>query len=436
MAGVRFQQRGRLYPAKPQYEFDHPILVVEDQESIAQYVAAMIKDHWDCEVIVANNMQAAREALGSTVPAIQVAICDLNLPDAHHGEVIDLMNECGVAPIVLTGAFGDALRETMIKKGVVDFIQKDSINAYEYAVKLAGRIQKNSHVSVLIVDDSPGTLAEYKNMCELLWFKVFTASNGREALHVLKQHPEVTLMLTDHIMPGMDGFELTAKARSMFNMERLAIIGISAATEEDISINFLKCGANDYLASPFSYQEFLCRIHQNLDMLDIIRANQEAAQCDFMTSLYNRRHFFELAGAIHDHAKKDNTRLAAAIIDLDSVKVINDKYGHDCGDAVIKHLASLLEKQFGTNLVARIGGEEFAVLLTETVPKDVRKRFEKFCLDVRKSTVDCGAEKISYTVSIGLSDQPGENIDDLLKEAGIALYLAKANNRDQVCGLD
>lgn len=436
MAGVRFQQRVQFHPAKPQYGFDHPILVVEDQESIGQYVAAMIKDRWDCEVIVAKNMQAAKSALNASVPAIQVAICDLNLPDAHHGEVIDLMNECGVAPIVLTGAFGDGLRETMIKKGVVDFIQKDSINAYEYAVKLAGRIQKNSHISVLIVDDTPGSLANYKNMCELLWFKVFTATNGKEALHVLKQHPEITLMLTDHIMPGMDGFELTAKARSMFSMERLAIIGISAATEEDISINFLKCGANDYLSNPFSYQEFLCRIHQNLDMLDIVKANLEAAQCDFMTGLYNRRYFFELAGSIHAHARKDNICLAAAIIDLDSVKVINDKYGHDCGDAVIKHLASLLEKQFGINLVARIGGEEFAVLLTEASPKDVRKRFEKFRLAVKNSTVDYGAEKISYTVSIGLSEQSGENIDDLLKGAGIALYQAKANNRDQVCGLD
>jgi len=70
-----------------------------------------------CEVVVANNMQAAREALGSPIPAIHVAICDLNLPDAHHGgELIDLMNECGVALIALVGAFGDGLRETMIKK--------------------------------------------------------------------------------------------------------------------------------------------------------------------------------------------------------------------------------------------------------------------------------------------------------------------------------
>ncbi|CAG0938060.1 Response regulator PleD [Gallionellaceae bacterium] len=437
MAGVRFQQRGQLSrSARSKNGFDHPILVVQDQESIAQYVAAMIKEHWDCEVVVASNMQAARDALSSVAPAIQVAICDLNLPDAHHGEVIDLMNEHGVAPIVLTGAFGDAARETVIKEGVVDFIQKDSINAYEYAVKLAGRVQKNAQVSVLIVDDSPDALADYKNMCELLWFKVFTASNGKEALHVLKQHPEITLMLTDHIMPGMDGFELTAKARSMFSMDRLAIIGISAATEEEISINFLKCGANDYLANPFSYQEFLCRIHQNLDMLDIIRANQEAAQCDFMTRLYNRRHFFALAGPIHANAKKDNSGLTAAVIDLDSVKSINDKYGHDCGDVVIQHFASLLEKRFGTNLVARIGGEEFAVLLTDALPPEVRKRFEDLRLAVKNSTVDCGTEKISYTISIGLSDRTGENIDDLLKEAGIALYQAKAGKRDQICGLD
>lgn len=437
MAGARIRRRTQqAISARPGYKFDRPILVVEDQKSTAEYTAALIKDHWNCEVLIVNSLRTAKEALKSAVPAIQVAVCDLNLPDAPYGEVIDLMNEHGVASIALTGAYGEELRAAMDKKGVVDFIPKDSVNAYEYAVALAGRVQRNYHTSVLVVDDSLSARALYKHMGEMLRLKVFTASDGKEALEALKQHPEISLVLTDYAMPEIDGYQLTAKARAKFSKDRLAIIGISAISGDEISSNFLKCGANDYLAKPFSYQEFLCRIHQNLDMLDLIRANQDAAQRDFLTGLYNRRYFFEAASRIYADAKKKKYGLVAAMIDLDSFKAINDKYGHDCGDLVIKHFASLLDKQLGANLVARIGGEEFAVLLSGIKPGDARKLFDELRKAVKGSIVDSGATQIPYTISVGLSDQMGGTIDDLVKGADIALYKAKNNNRDQVVGLD
>lgn len=437
MAGARIRRRAhQAVSTKPGYKFDRPILVVEDQKSTAEYTAALIRDHWNCETFVANSLRAAREALKSTTPAIQVAVCDLNLPDAPYGEVIDLMNENGVASIALTGAYGEELRAAMDKKGVVDFIPKDSVNAYEYAVTLAGRVQKNYHTSVLVVDDSLSARALYKHMAEMLRLRVFTASNGKEALEVLRRRPEISLVLADYAMPEMDGYELTAMARSKFSKDRLAIIGISAVSDDEISSNFLKCGANDYLSKPFSYQEFLCRIHQNLDMLDLIRANQNAARRDFLTGLYNRRHFFETATQLHDEAKKNKTGLVAAMIDLDSFKGINDRYGHDCGDLVIRHFASLLDKQLGTNLVARIGGEEFAALLSDVTPEEARSLFEELRKTVKGSPVDFGGGKVSYTVSVGLCDRLGKSIDDLVKGADVALYKAKSRNRDQVVGPD
>jgi len=437
MAAARIRKRtNQVLPTKPGYKFDRPILVVEDQKSTAEYTAALIKDHWNCEVLIANSLRAAKEAIKSTTPAIQVAVCDLNLPDAPYGEVIDLMNEYGVAAIALTGAYGEELHASLDKKGVVDFIPKDSVNAYEYAITLAGRVQKNYHTSVLVVDDSLSARALYKHMSEMLRLKVFTASDGKEALEVLKQHPEIILMLTDYAMPEIDGYELTTKARAKFSKDKLAIIGISAASDDAVSSNFLKCGANDYLAKPFSYQEFLCRIHQNLDMLDLIRINQDAAQRDFLTGLYNRRHFFEAGNRIYAHAKKKKHGLVAAMIDLDLFKGINDKYGHDCGDLVIKQFASLLNKQLGMNLIARVGGEEFAVLMNEVEPNDARKLFEELRMAAKNNSVEFGTTQISYTISVGLSDQLGETIDDLIKGADIALYKAKNNNRDQVVGLD
>ena len=429
--------RNRAYQpisTQPGYKFDSPILVVEDQKSTAEYTLALIKDRWNCEVLLADSLKAARETLNATVPAIKVAICDLNLPDAPYGEVIDLMNEYKVAAIALTGAYGEELRASLNKKGVVDFIPKGSVNAYEYTVGLAGRVQKNYHTSILVVDDSLSARALYKHMSELLRLKVFTANHGKEALEILKRHPEISLMLTDYAMPEMDGYELTTKARSKYSKDRLAIIGISAGSDEEISSNFLKCGANDYLAKPFSYQEFLCRIHQNLDMLDLIQANRDAAQRDFLTGLYNRRYFFEAGNQIYELAKKNQSGLAAAMIDLDLFKKINDKYGHDGGDQVIRHFASVLKNKFSSNLVARIGGEEFAVLLEETTPDQMRGLFEDLRLAVNSSSADFGDTSIPYTISVGLCNQPGATIDDLIKGADIALYQAKDNNRDQVVG--
>ena len=437
MTATRIRRRApHTISTKPGYKFDRPILVVEDQKSIAEYTAALLKDRWNCEVLIADTLRSAKEALKSTTPPIQVAVCDLNLPDAPYGEVIDLMNEYGVAAIALTGAYGEELRAALNKKGVVDYIPKDSINASEYAVTLAGRVQKNYHTSVLIVDDSLSARALYKHMSESLRFRVFTANDGNEALEVLNRHPEISLVMTDYAMPRMDGYELTTKARSKYSKDRLAIIGISAVSDEEVSSNFLKCGANDYLSKPFTYQEFLCRVHQNLDMLDLIKANRDAAQRDFLTGLYNRRYFFETATQIYANAKKKKLGLVAAMIDLDLFKGINDRHGHDCGDMVIKHFAHLLEKQLGKNLVARIGGEEFAVLLDEIKPNNARKLLEELRMAVKNSAVDSGAAKISYTISVGLCGQLGETIDDLVKGADVALYKAKNNNRDQVFGLD
>lgn len=437
MAVGRLNKRvDQAIPSKQGYEFDRPILVVEDQDSAAQYLAALIKDRWNCEVLIAGNLRAAKALIKSTKPSIQVAVCDLNLPDAQYGEIIDLMNESGIAAIALTGAFGDDLRESLAKKGVVDYISKDSINAYEYVVSLVGRLQKNLCTSILIVDDSLSARALYKHMSELLRFKVYTANNGKEALKILNQHPEISLVITDYAMPEMDGFELTAKARSKFSKDKLAIIGVSGASEQEISSNFLKCGANDFLTKAFSYQEFLCRIHQNLDMLDLVKTNQYAAQRDFLTGLHNRRHFFGEGSRSYAEVKNKKHKLIVAMIDLDSFKGINDKYGHDCGDMVIKHFASLFEQQLGTNLVARIGGEEFAALLSGVEQKDAVILFDKLRVSVKNSVVDFRGTKISYTVSIGLCDQLGENIDDLVKGADVALYMAKKNGRDQVFGLN
>ncbi len=122
--------------------FDSPVLVVEDQKSLAGLLAAMIRERWGCEVHLAHSLEQTACLLSTQDPPYRVAVCDLNLPDAPYGEVIDLVKSADVAAIALTGSFGEDLREAILKKGVIDYVPKDSTNSFGYVTELVGRLQK------------------------------------------------------------------------------------------------------------------------------------------------------------------------------------------------------------------------------------------------------------------------------------------------------
>ena len=409
------------------------ILVVEDQPSIAQLLAAMIRERWNSDVCVAHSLRETRELIQSHPTGFLVATCDLNLPDAPYGEVLDVLNAASIKTVAVSGTYGEDFRDTVLNKGAIDFVPKDNINSFEYVTELVGRICKNRHVKVLVTDDSMSARAVLKHTLEQLCFQVLTANDGKEALAVLDGNPDIRLLLADYNMPEMDGFALTIEVRKKFGKDRLAIIGISSSDDEAISARFIKCGANDFIRRPYSYEEFVCRINQNADMLELIQANRDAAYRDFLTGLFNRRYFFQAGGKLHGDARKKG-RLVLAMIDIDHFKRINDEHGHPCGDAALKHLSTALAEHFPEALVARLGGEEFAVLMSDANVEADRAQLESFRRHLRNTPLADGANSIEMTVSIGLTDVPGANLDEMIKLADSRLYLAKEEGRDRIVG--
>ncbi|TAN53622.1 MAG: response regulator [Methylococcaceae bacterium] len=415
-------------------KIDARVLVIEDQNSLARLLGAMISERWGCEVRIANTMAQVKEELALD-SHFYVAVCDLNLPDAQHGEIIDEIHQAGIATIALTGEFGEELRDIMQKKGVIDYVTKTSANAYEYVTNLVGRLHYNQQIKVLVVDDSRSSRALLKHILSMLRFHVFTAGDGKEALDVLREHPDIRLLLTDYTMPVMDGFALTMAVRNHFGKDKLAIIGISASDNPQVSAQFLKNGANDFITKPFSYEEMLCRITQNIEMLELIDAIQDAANRDYLTGLYNRRYFFHHGSQIHLDAKAQNTPLLAAMLDIDFFKKINDVYGHDAGDAALKHMAVLLRECFPTQLVARLGGEEFVLLFENLGAETAIQLLEKFRAALKAASVTFKDKTIAFTVSVGFTSGLESTIDDMLKTADINLYHAKESGRDRIVGV-
>ncbi|MCX7194077.1 MAG: diguanylate cyclase [Proteobacteria bacterium] len=411
-------------------EMDLQVLLIEDQRSLAQMAAKMLYERWGCRVLIATSLAQVRAIIDEGKHQFFVAVSDLNLPDASHGEVVDVLIAAKLKVIAITGMYDESMHDKIMSRGVVDYVLKDSINAYEYVVELVGRLFRNLHVKVLVVDDSQTFCGLISGMLQIQGLNVLTASNGAEALAQLAQQPDIKLVLVDHEMPVMDGFTFLSNVRRKHARDRLAVIGMSGAANSRMSAQFLKLGANDFICKPFSYEELVCRVTQNLEMQESIESVRYIAYHDYLTGLYNRRAFFEQGVKLFEETAGAGRTLAAAVMDIDFFKKINDFYGHDGGDVVLKHFARLLDEYFNAQLVGRVGGEEFFLLFPDA--DKAAGQCEAFRERVAHSAVKFNDAVIVFTISIGITRLASGSLDDMLKIADANLYAAKESGRNRI----
>ncbi|WP_136810389.1 diguanylate cyclase [Desulfosediminicola flagellatus] len=408
------------------------ILIVEDAKMFSRIMKNRLEQQ-GFSVNVAESMQEAKELTSSEPNRYFLAILDLNLPDAPNGEVVDYVLDLHIPVIVFTGLFSDEIREMILNKKVVDYVVKDDPSSIDYVISLASRILENRHTKILAVDDSKTSIMMISNLLERQKYQVLSAINGVEALEVLKKNDDIKVVLTDYMMPEMDGFELTKAIRREYSRNKLAVIGISAHDDSNLSAKFMKHGASDFISKPFSVEEFNCRVNQNVQYISHINALNEAVIRDYMTGLHNRRYFFDLGQKLFASAIKKNTPLAVAMLDIDHFKKVNDTYGHDAGDTTLIAFCELLKKYTSdVDIIARMGGEEFAMLITGMSRIKIIALFETLRQEIEDMTINCGGVILSITASIGVCCQQLDSLDAMIANADELLYESKDGGRNQV----
>ncbi|KTF10617.1 GGDEF domain-containing response regulator [Pseudoalteromonas sp. 10-33] len=405
------------------------ILIVEDTPAIAlvqKHIALKV----GYEVDVAETLAQTKVLISQN--DYFCAVVDFILPDAPMGEAIPCTVDAEIPTIVMTGNIDKKTRNMVEKYPIIDYIIKENKQAYQYLEKQLKRLPRNENVKVLVVDDSISTRHYVVSLLLRHKYQVSEAEDGKKALEVLANSPDISVIITDNEMPNMNGDELCSEIRRIYSNDEKAIIGISGADSSELSSLFLKNGANDYLHKPFNNEEFYCRLSQNVGMLEQIATIKRQANTDYLTDLPNRRYFFEQANNSLKELSLKKVNGALAMIDIDHFKSINDTYGHDAGDQVLKGLAICFKKYFEKYLVARLGGEEFAVYFADEIPQEALKRLEGFRYFVENNSQEFSKEKIKLTISIGFSTGPVYQMDTLLKQADQKLYEAKESGRNKV----
>ncbi|WP_454256431.1 diguanylate cyclase [Pseudomonas sp. Marseille-Q8238] len=402
------------------------ILVVEDSPLVLKILEHLFRQEPQLQPVFCASLSEAQVMLETSSALFFAAIVDLNLPDAPRGEVVDLVMRYSLPCIVLTGSYDEQRRDELLLKGVVDYVLKESQHSYEYAFRLLHRLESNSHVKILVAEDSEATRHFIRRVLTPHLYQIIDACDGDEALRILQEQPDIDLFLVDHSMPGMSGFELVKLLRQKMRRHDLIILGLSADAKGSLSALFIKHGADDFLRKPFCPEELNCRVMSTLERRDMLRALKQAALFDSLTGLYNRRAFYEQGVQQFRQAQRAGQSLSVAMIDLDFFKTINDDHGHASGDAALIAFARCLREALPDTLLGRLGGEEFALVshLDAASLAVLLDQLRHTCAALKYAN---GAPPLSF--SAGVYHGAPDDLESLLHEADQRLYQAKRAGR-------
>ncbi len=293
-------------------------------------------------------------------------------------------------------------------------------------------------VSILIVDDDSAIKDSVEEYLILRGYKVKSALSADQALKILESF-KADIVITDIMMQGMDGLELTRQVKSLYDIDVMVMTGYSADYSYEEAV---QAGASDFIFKPFRFEELDLRIKRVLreagfkrERLKLLKELEQLAITDALTGLYNSRHFFSQIKTEIKRYKRYSRPLSLLILDIDFFKQYNDTWGHLEGDKVLMRIGKVINSCMRSMDTAyRYGGEEFAIILPET-------RLQKACVVGARIKDNINSQvfepepgtRTSITISIGATElAEGEDFKSLISRADKALYKSKETGRNKL----
>jgi len=296
---------------------------------------------------------------------------------------------------------------------------------------------------ILIADDELVSRKLLQKTLERAGYEVTAVENGRMAAEQLCPATGPRLALLDWVMPELDGPGVCREVRKRNEQSYVYMVLLTSKESKEDVVAGLESGADDYLTKPFDPEELKARLRTGLRILHLedrlVEAREDMrfqATHDGLTALWNRGMIVDLLGRELARSIRENFSTAILMCDLDRFKSVNDTYGHLVGDDVLRETAKrLLASVRSYDFVGRYGGEEFLVVLNNCNPAYAFARADEIRKAIAQKPVMSSCGPIPITMSLGLllnQEWGRRSVEDLLHEADVALYEAKAAGRNCV----
>lgn len=307
---------------------------------------------------------------------------------------------------------------------------------------------KNDKMHVLVVDDNPQNLRILGNVLkENTDYSLAFAMNGSEALdYISRSVPDMILL--DVMMPELDGFQVCENLKKREETADIPVIFITAKSEPEDVVRGFEAGGVDYVTKPFNEAELLMRINthmelkrsrdmleeKNKELTDAYQKIEHLALTDTLTGIPNRRNITNLMAKEVSRSQRNGSNFSLVMCDIDFFKKVNDTFGHDTGDYVLKQVSSIIQQHLRQqDVVARWGGEEFLLMLPETSLDDAVRVAEKLRETIESFSMEFGGHSFNVTMTFGVSIYENSlGLEKSIKKADDALYEGKQTGRNKV----
>ena len=297
------------------------------------------------------------------------------------------------------------------------------------------------NASILIVDDQHANVQLLEQILSESGYRCIATTLDPHAVCELHRANRYDLILLDLEMPGMDGFRVMDGLKEIETNGYLPVLAITA--QLDHKLRAWNSGAKDFIAKPFELMEIKMRIHNMLEVRLLYKQLEHynytlegLALHDELTGLPNRRLLMDRLSLAIAHARRNKGTMAVMYLDLDGFKQVNDNFGHDVGDALLKMIATrLVAAVRQEDTVARIGGDEFVIALWELNNADGAGKLAIKVIQALSQPYNIEGRCVAMTVSIGVAIYPthGDKVEMLMKSADSALYEAKRAGKNSYC---
>ncbi len=296
---------------------------------------------------------------------------------------------------------------------------------------------------VLVAEDNPVFQSMLRSLLGKWGYEPLVARDGNEAWRMLESAGAPRLAILDWMMPGVDGVELCRRVRAVRREPYVYILLLTARTDSQDLVEGMEAGADDYLTKPFNAHELRVRLRAGRRILDLqeelLRAREalrQQATHDDLTGLLNRVTVLEQLQNEAERCAREGKPLALLMADLDRFKQVNDTHGHLAGDAVLREASQRMQAVLGRyDVSGRYGGEEFLIILPGCDCRTARAHAERLRAAICADSFAATADPLHVTCSIGVSCRvkpTATQVDALIREADLALYMAKDHGRDRV----
>ncbi len=373
------------------------------------------------------------ERIREKPPAL--VILDLIIPDFSESWIFNLsrqLNQKNIKTFILSGKNDFDCRLCAVRAGASSYIVKPAnVPALVNNIRAELNINPFKPPHVLMVDDQGSILDYYQTVLTAAGMKVDISDNPLDVLDRMeKQRPD--LMVLDINMPIVKGDELAAVIRQIPEYQSIPILFFSHDIASTQKTDLLEIGSDDLLHKGMPVAELVRQIKSRVDRAKILSSFMYE---DSLTGLLNHAQIQLSAEKNYALAKRHQRFCSIAMLDLDNFKMINDTWGHQTGDKVIKAFSQLLQQRLrSTDIIGRYGGEEFMLVLPETNVNDAGSAVNEIRKIFQKIEFYEGTEKFQLSFSAGIAETSQcTSVNEQIRKADQALYRAKASGKNKVC---